>query len=93
MRRLMRTTTGCSSRRASGASMPIPRIRTCQASICVRGSACGEGLFMDFVSFIKNSDGTPLYENTVQYAVLKKEWERLAKPTFKNTSENGLMEA
>lgn len=93
MRRLMRTTTGCSSRRASGASMPIPRIRTCQASICVRGSACGEGLFMNFVSFIQNSDGTPLYENAVQYAILKKEWDQLAKPTINNTVENGLMEA
>ncbi len=48
---------------------------------------------MEFVSFVKNSDGTPLYENTVQYAILKKEWERLAKPTFKNADENGLMEA
>ena len=34
-----------------------------------------EGLFMEFVSFINNPDGTPLYENTVQYAILKKEWE------------------
>ena len=25
-------------------------------------------------SFINNPDGTPLYENTVQYAILKKEW-------------------
>jgi hypothetical protein len=33
-----------------------------------------EGLFMEFVSFINNPDGTPLYENTVQYAILKREW-------------------
>jgi len=26
-----------------------------------------EGLFMEFVSFVKNPDGTPLYENTYQY--------------------------
>ena len=78
------------TRIASGASMPIPMIRTCQASICVSGSACGKRLFMEFVSFVKNSDGTPLYENTVQYAILKKEWERLAKPTFRNADENGL---
>ena len=70
--------------------MPIPMIRTCQASICVSGSACGKRLFMEFVSFVKNSDGTPLYENTVKYAILKKEWERLAKPTFRNADENGL---
>ena len=60
--------------------------------LCERFGMRREGLFMEFVSFIKNSDGTPLYENTVQYAILKKEWERLAKPTFKNADENGLME-
>ena len=30
---------------------------------------------MEFVSFINNPDGTPRYENTMQYAILKKEWE------------------
>lgn len=34
-----------------------------------------EGLFMEFVSFISNPDGTPKYENTMQNAILKKEWE------------------
>ena len=43
--------------------------------LCERLGMRREGLFMEFVSFIKNSDGTPLYENTVQYAILKKEWE------------------
>jgi [ribosomal protein S5]-alanine N-acetyltransferase len=33
-----------------------------------------EGLFKEFVSFVNNPDGTPLYENTMQYAILKKEW-------------------
>lgn len=33
-----------------------------------------EGLFLEFVSFVKNADGTPKYENTFQYAILKKEW-------------------
>jgi len=36
-----------------------------------------EGLFVEFISFINNPDGTPLYENTYQYAVLKKEWKTL----------------
>ena len=35
-----------------------------------------EGIFKEFVSFVKNPDGTPRYENTVQYAILKKEWHR-----------------
>ena len=33
-----------------------------------------EGLFLDFVSFVNNPDGSPRYENTVQYAILKREW-------------------
>jgi hypothetical protein len=34
-----------------------------------------EGLFVEFVSFVSNPDGTPRYENTMQYAILKKEWD------------------
>ena len=33
-----------------------------------------EGLFREFISFVNNPDGTPLYENTLQFALLKKEW-------------------
>jgi len=33
-----------------------------------------EGLFIEFISFMNNQDGTPHYENTYQYAILKKEW-------------------
>ena len=32
-------------------------------------------LFKEFISFVKNPDGTPHYENTYQYAILKKEWD------------------
>lgn len=42
--------------------------------LCERLGMRREGLFMEFVSFINNPDGTPLYENTVQYAILKREW-------------------
>ncbi len=34
-----------------------------------------EGLFREFVSFVNDADGNPIYENTYQYAILKKEWE------------------
>ena len=37
-----------------------------------------EGLFMEFVSFVKEEAGNPIYENTCQYAILKKEWENRA---------------
>ena len=42
--------------------------------LCEKLGMRREGVFMEFVSFVKNPDGTPLYENTCQYAILKKEW-------------------
>ena len=35
-----------------------------------------EGMFMEFVSFLNDENGNPIYENTCQYAILKKEWEK-----------------
>lgn len=35
-----------------------------------------EGMFLEFVSFVNDPDGTPRHENTVQYTILKKEWDR-----------------
>ena len=42
--------------------------------LCEKLGMRQEGLFLEFVSFVNNPDGTPLYENTYQYAILKKEW-------------------
>ncbi len=42
--------------------------------LCEKLGMRQEGLFKEFVSFVNNPDGTPLYENTYQYAILKKEW-------------------
>lgn len=42
--------------------------------LCQRLGMRREGLFVEFISFINNPDGTPHYENTYQYAILKKEW-------------------
>ena len=33
-----------------------------------------EGLFKDFVSFVDDENGNPIYENTYQYAILRDEW-------------------
>ena len=49
--------------------------------LCERLGMRREGLFMEFVSFINNPDGTPLYENTMQYAILKREWTERGKQT------------
>ena len=49
--------------------------------LCERLGMRREGLFLEFISFVNNPDGTPLYENTCQYAILKKEWDlRRSKP-------------
>lgn len=42
--------------------------------LCGRLGMRKEGYFKEFISFIQNEDGTPKYENTLQYAVLKKEF-------------------
>ena len=42
--------------------------------LCEKLGMRREGFFKEFVSFVSNPDGTPLYENTMQYAILKKEW-------------------
>ena len=42
--------------------------------LCEKLGMRREGLFKEFVSFVKNEDGSPKYENTLQYAILKKEW-------------------
>jgi RimJ/RimL family protein N-acetyltransferase len=42
--------------------------------LCERLGMRREGLFLEFISFINNPDGSPHYENTYQYAILKKEW-------------------
>ncbi|GAA0316187.1 GNAT family N-acetyltransferase [Psychrobacter aestuarii] len=43
--------------------------------LCERLGMRKEGHFVEFISFIKNADGTPKYEDTLQYAILKKEWQ------------------
>lgn len=42
--------------------------------LCEKLGMRKEGVFKEFIAFVNNPDGTPHYENTIQYAVLKKEW-------------------
>ena len=44
--------------------------------LCEKLSMRREGLFKEFVTFINDENGNPIYENTYQYAILKKEWEQ-----------------
>ena len=38
-----------------------------------------EGEFKEYVSFINDKNGNPIYENTWQYAILKNEWDNIEK--------------
>ena len=44
-------------------------------NLCKKLGMRQEGMFMEFVSFVNDSEGNPIYENTMQWAILKKEWE------------------
>lgn len=46
-------------------------------NLCKRLGMRQEGTFIEFISFVKNPNGTDKYENTQQYAILKKEWQSL----------------
>ena len=43
--------------------------------LCKKLGMRREGLFQEFVYFLNDADGNPIYENTYQYAILKREWE------------------
>lgn len=43
--------------------------------LCQRLGMRQEGLFVEFISFRNDDAGQPIYENTLQYAVLRREWQ------------------
>ena len=47
---------------------------TASRRLCEKLGMRLEGLFPEYVSFVKGADGEPVYEDTVQYAILRKEW-------------------
>ena len=44
-------------------------------NLCKKLGMRQEGLFWEFVSFVNDENGNPIYENTMQWAILKKEWD------------------
>lgn len=42
--------------------------------LCEKLGMRREGIFVEFVSFTKDETGNPIYENTMQYAILRREW-------------------
>lgn len=47
---------------------------TASQNLCEKLGMRREGLFLEFISFVSDAGGNPIYENTMQYAILKKEW-------------------
>lgn len=43
--------------------------------LCEKLGMRREDVFLEFISFVNTPDAPPRYENTVQYAILKKEWD------------------
>ncbi len=48
--------------------------------LCEKLGMRRKGVFLEFIFFVTQPDGSPRYENTVQYAILKKEWDRQGSP-------------
>lgn len=46
--------------------------------VCERLGMRQEGMFIDFVSFENDESGAPVYVNTAQYALLRREWAGVA---------------
>ena len=42
--------------------------------LCEKLGMRREGVFIEFVSFTNDDEGNPIYENTMQYAILRSEW-------------------
>ncbi|MBQ7256636.1 MAG: GNAT family N-acetyltransferase [Abditibacteriota bacterium] len=45
----------------------------CQ-KLCKKLGMRQEALYKEFISFINDREGSPIYENTYEFAILKKEW-------------------
>lgn len=42
--------------------------------LCEKLGMRREGVFIEFVSFVNDDVGNPIYENTMQFAILRREW-------------------
>ena len=42
--------------------------------LCEKLGMRREGVFVEFISFTTDDAGNPIYENTIQYAILRREW-------------------
>lgn len=69
--------TTCSRQEMFAAFMPMWRTTTSASQrLCEKLGMRQEGVFKEFASFEKDGSGAPIFVNTIQYAILRKEWER-----------------
>lgn len=52
----------------------VEEVNTASRRLCERLGMRQEGMFIEFISFENDAEGEPIFENTAQYALLKKEW-------------------
>ena len=44
--------------------------------LCEKLGMRREGFYLEFISFVNDENGNPIYENTYEYAILKREWQQ-----------------
>ncbi|MBK1674932.1 GNAT family N-acetyltransferase [Ectothiorhodospira shaposhnikovii] len=52
----------------------VEETNTPSQRLCEKLGMRQEGVFKEFVSFRNDDSGAPIYENTMQYALLRREW-------------------
>ena len=59
-------------------------------NLCRKLGMRQEGFFKEFISFVCDSDGMPIYENTMEFAILKKEWKKNEEPIDEMCSDTAI---
>lgn len=54
----------------------VETTNTASEKLCLKLGMRREGVFKEFVSFQNDVNGKAVYEDTMQYALLRKEWQR-----------------
>ena len=56
---------------------------TASRRLCEKLGMREEGLFIEYVTFQNDENGNPVYENTMQYAILRREWNTAKSPDLR----------
>ncbi|BBK42941.1 N-acetyltransferase GCN5 [Allostella vacuolata] len=61
--------------------------------LCEKLGMRREGVFIEFVSFTTDDSGNPIYEDTMQYAILRREWMSGSTPNWQPPGMTGVASA